>query len=411
MIRYLFFIILGILLFLLLNHTNRFSIGNQHVGLGDEFIKGITMETMCEVLPYCGHIPPGHTNPWWPCTSCALYKYFQMWMNLDFNDEDEDFLDQLLIEYDTKHYKERVSRMEFRIQLMLIYTAINNRKKIFPSDYNMNIVIRTIFYKGKVLQLTTELKSNGEDIEPSIRYIFETVLDNGQAIMMSITHRIENKEEKEDISHMFIFYKGEDSSYNYIGGGENNFSSTNITKFILKLTGVNLKPDESRSKRKYYKNILSLRYFTIISDSITTRTNVNNIIIEPNSMYPPILQVNTFPREAFTPNFESKSGKQIKIDYPIGVRFKSIELYDPLKSTPDPIPAERSQPGLITDIGILESIRDEMEEEYSIRSIHELYDSYFRDNESISDELHHDLQSNPDKTIQDMINALNSHLI
>ena len=108
---------------------------------------------------------------------------------------------------------------------------------------------------------------------------------------------------------------------------------------------------------------------------------------------------------------ENLGEKQIKIDYPIGVRFKSIELYDPLESTPAPILAERSQAGLITDIGILESIRDEMEEEYSIRSIHELYDSYFRDNQSISDELHHDLQSNLDKTIQDMINVLNLHLI
>ena len=69
MLKYTFFIILGILLFLLLNHTNRFSIGNQHVGLGDEFIKGITMETMCEVLPYCGHIPPQSYEP-----MVAMYK-------------------------------------------------------------------------------------------------------------------------------------------------------------------------------------------------------------------------------------------------------------------------------------------------------------------------------------------------
>jgi len=212
MYKYILFFIIGILIFLLLDNGNSFSVGNQAL-LSDidlEILKNVKqIEFMGECLEdTCEFFIEKIGGS---CAPCTLSKYFYA-----LNIHDPDTINLLNIEM----------KKNWKLLPKDIIIILDN---IILEKYNLDkLMYMHIYFK-------TEYKYIN-DIKSFIEIIFNKI-ELGAIIICYFAIKWKDLY-KGNISnaHLFLFFKGHDNSYNYIEGSDsvNNFHDEDIDNFIWK---------------------------------------------------------------------------------------------------------------------------------------------------------------------------------
>ena len=267
MYKYLLCFLIGILIYNYINSKNGFSIGNQIFKLNPTIydmqecdMTGI--ESICKLKGIC--VP------------CAFQKLFHSVENIEFPMKTTKMLSRFLLEgkktglYGLTPNQHKDFMMEYLDELNII-----------PDGIKANVVIRTLFMEGIDIQLNDDGRIS-RSMDDGIRYIFDTLLQNGEGIMIGLEYILEDGTL---MGHTVTFYKYNDL-FTFIGSGDmdTNISENTIEKFIETF---------KKHRDSKYENMIQIDYLSLQ----TSEDFESESLRVENSSYPQILERNKFIEE------------------------------------------------------------------------------------------------------------------
>ena len=235
--KYILLIILGIILFTLLNNRENFSIGNQVIMKLNDFIK----EDISEVISS-------------GCVLCAFDRIFRFPV---VENTPKKVLEKLKSLYTPTGVDPKDINTIFREAWI---ESRPNDEVTKESIQSLNIDDKVLFKEGGDLPHPSIAGQRIRNLKDAIKYIFTYILlDNKEGILVSI--ELMNNKDSTTFDHQIIFYKDSNNEFNIIDNNE-GFTSSDIeeltTFYNTYLEEIDYKPTLLKYMGNKGEEIISL---------------------------------------------------------------------------------------------------------------------------------------------------------